>query len=171
MKDNLYYTKRDMDVFNSPIEMGLRALIILNEVKPRALDLNRIVIYDYLLTHSGDVDDSMKSLHPAIPHRSGEIVVKRKVMQDGLNLMRSRELIDIEYSSNGIFYKANSLSNYFISYLDTNYAKSLLKYSKWLNERFGNYSDVKITDFINVNISKWGSEFSMESLVRGVFNE
>ncbi|MDP9740670.1 UNVERIFIED_ORG: hypothetical protein QFZ59_002500 [Bacillus sp. B2I3] len=171
MNENKFYSKRNIEVFNSPLELGLRALIILKEASPVSLDLNRLIIYDYLVTHSGDVDKSVKSLHPAIPHRSGEIVIKRKIMHEGINLMCSRELIDIVYTQDGIHYKANILSEYFIKYFDSPYAKSMVQYSKWLNQRFKNYSDHELNEFINKNISKWGSEFTKESLVRGVFSE
>ncbi|MED3727082.1 ABC-three component system middle component 2 [Priestia filamentosa] len=171
MSENKFYSSRNIEVFNTPIELGLRALIILKEASPNSLDLSRIIIYDYLVTHSSDVDENVKSLHPAIPNRSGEIIIKRKVMQEGLNLMCSRELIDIDYTDNGIYYKANTLSEYFIKYFDSSYAKSLLEYSQWLNKTFKNYTDKELNDYISKNISKWGSEFARESLVRGAFIE
>ncbi|MGG3662494.1 ABC-three component system middle component 2 [Bacillus gobiensis] len=171
MKKNNFFSKRNIEVFNTPLELGLRALIILKEAAPNSLDLNRIIIYDYILTHSEDVDEFMQSLHPAIPNRFGELALKRKIMQEGLNLMCSRELIDIEYTENGINYKANKLSEYFVRYFDSSYANSLVEYSQWLNNRFSNFTDSELNSYINKNISKWGSEFTKESLIRGVFIE
>ncbi|PGR79739.1 ABC-three component system middle component 2 [Priestia megaterium] len=171
MNENKFLSNRNTEIFNTPIELGLRALIILKQASPSSLDLSRIIIYDYLVTHSNDVDKNVNSLHPAIPNRSGEIVIKRKFMQEGLNLMCSRELIDLEYTDSGIYYKANQLSEYFINYFDSSYAKSLLEYSLWLNKTFKHYTDSELDDYINKNISKWGSEFARESLLRSVFIE
>jgi hypothetical protein len=171
MMKNKFISKRNTNVFNTPIEVGLRALIILNEASPASMDLNKLVIYDYLVTHSSDIDNCMKSLHPSIPHRSGEIIIKRKVMQEGINLMYSRELLDIEYTQNGVYYKANELSSYFIKYLNSSYAQDVIKYTRWLNEKFKHYSDEELYEYINKNISRWGSEFTKESLVRGGFGE
>lgn len=69
--------------FNSPFEIGLRALIILSVNQPTCLDLQRLVYYDYLVLHTSDIGtpNSPDSIHPATPHRSGEIVVRRRAMQ------------------------------------------------------------------------------------------
>jgi hypothetical protein len=158
-------------VFNTPMEVGLRALIILNELSSELLDLNRLVIYDYLVTHSKDVDEDMESLHPSVPYRSGEIIIKRKVMQEGINLMYSRELLDIVYTKKGVYYKANDLSTYFIKYFDSCYAREMKQYSQWLHENFSHFSDKELNDYISDNVSKWGSEFTKESLIRGGFDE
>lgn len=168
---NKWITNRNVTVFNTPIELGLRALIILNELSPELLDLNRLVIYDYLVTHTKDVDEEMESLHPSVPYRSGEIIIKRKVMQDGINLMYSRELLDIVYTKNGVFFKANDLSEFFINYFDSSYAREIKNYSQWLHEKFSHYSDKELNDYISDNVSKWGSEFTKESLIRGGFDE
>ena len=79
--------------FNTPIESGLRSLIILAEGAPWFYDLQRLVYYDYLLVHSGDVLNGPQSLHPSLPHRSGEILVRRMIVESGLNLMFSKKLI------------------------------------------------------------------------------
>jgi hypothetical protein len=44
-------------------------------------------------------------------------------------------------------------------------------YSQWLHEKFSHYSDKELSDYINNNVSKWGSEFTRESLIRGGFDE
>lgn len=168
---NKFYSKRNINVFNTPIEIGLRALIILNELSQESIDLNRLVIYDYLVTHSSDFNKEVNSLHPPSPHRSGELIIKRKVMQEGINLMYSRDLIDIEYTKDGIYYKANQLSSYFINYLDSAYALNLMKCSRVVIQKFNQYSDKELNSFVKINIPKWGSEFTKESLVRGIFSE
>ncbi len=171
MMKNKFVSKRNVDVFNTPIEVGLRALIILNELSGKPMDLNQLVIYDYMVTHSNDVDDSTESLHPSIPSRSGEIVIKRKVMQEGINLMYSRELLDIEYTKNGVYYKANELTVYFIKHLASTYAQNVIQNAQKISEQFKRYSEMELYEYINRNISKWGSEFTKESLVRGGFSE
>ncbi len=41
--------------FNTPLEYGFRALFILDAADNVAMDLQRIVSYDYLLVHTSDV--------------------------------------------------------------------------------------------------------------------
>ena len=59
-----------VQTFNSPIETGVRALILLAESYPDQLDLQRILEFDYIMVHTGDVDGP-PSIHPALPLRSG----------------------------------------------------------------------------------------------------
>ena len=82
-----------VQTFNSPIETGVRALILLAESYPNQLDLQRILEFDYIMVHTGDVDGP-PSIPPALPLRSGELLVRRQLIERGLMLMISRGLID-----------------------------------------------------------------------------
>ena len=64
--------------FNSPLETGVRALTVLAESAPAALDLQRLVYFDYLVVHSADAGGP-RSLHPNTPLRNGELLVRRAV--------------------------------------------------------------------------------------------
>ena len=44
-------TTQTVQTFNSPIETGIRALILLAESYPVQLDLQRILEFDYLIVH------------------------------------------------------------------------------------------------------------------------
>ena len=81
-----------VQTFNSPIETGVRALILLAESYPDQLDLQRILEFDYIMVHTGDVDGP-PSIHPALPLRSGELMVRRQFIERGLMLMISRGLV------------------------------------------------------------------------------
>ncbi|MCV4655146.1 hypothetical protein OFM13_27780, partial [Escherichia coli] len=96
--------------FNTPLEYGFRALFILDAADNVAMDLQRIVSYDYLLVHTSDVPRGPKSLHPAVPHRGAELLVKRSAIQAGLHLMLSRELIKVVFAAEGILYQATNLT-------------------------------------------------------------
>ena len=78
--------------FNSALETGVRTLAILVAAHPRAHDLHRLVQYDYLIVHSADADGP-SSLHPPLPLRSGELLVRRNVIGRGILLMVSRGLV------------------------------------------------------------------------------
>lgn len=158
--------ERDVVAFNTPLEIGLRALFILNAIDPMAIDLNRMVIYDYFLLNSKDFPNGPQSLHPPIPHRSAQIIIKPPIMNRALILMRSKELIEIDFSSNGILYKANGLTRRFVELQENEYASKLKELSEWLHSQFKTYTDEDLNRFVNNNISNWGSEFIYESLMR-----
>lgn len=165
------FEKRNTTVFNSPLEIGLRILYLLNEMQPEGLDLQRLVYYDYILVHSSDIPDGPTSIHPSIPHRSTEILVKRDLLQKGLKLMQSKHLVDSFFDSSGIIYKATELTKPFLEYNQSEYAMSLSKISHWLVNKFKVYSDENLSLFIKNNLDVWGGEFSKESLLRGADNE
>ena len=93
-------------VLNSPIEVGLRALVLLVEACPQALDLQQLVTLDYFLVHSGDVDGGPDSLHAPSPLRSGEVTVRRELVSKGLNLYQLRGLVSEAPSATGFGYAA-----------------------------------------------------------------
>ena len=88
--------------FNTPFESGLRLLFVLDQARGRSFDLQRLVSYDYLLVHSGDVEDGPVSLHPAVPFRGSELLVKRDLVRAGLDAMFARELLEKKFESTGI---------------------------------------------------------------------
>ena len=79
--------------FNSPIETGVRALILLSEAYPQGFDLQRILEYDYMMVHTGDFENGPPSIHPALPLRSGELLVRRSVA----HLSRGKRLSRVSY--------------------------------------------------------------------------
>jgi hypothetical protein len=58
----------------------MRALILLAESYPEQLDLQRILEFDYLMVYTGDVDGP-PSIHPDLPLRSGELLVRRQLIE------------------------------------------------------------------------------------------
>ncbi|MDI1354210.1 MAG: hypothetical protein PSX36_04805 [bacterium] len=163
---NIFET-RNANVFNSPLEIGFRTLYILNGISPVEVDLNRLVIYDYFLLNSSDFPNGPTSLHPPIPHRSAQIIIKPLILKDAMALMRSKELIDIVFSADGIKYKSNELTKKFIELQENEYSKKLIEISKWIKGQFAEYSDEKLNTIVENNIPNWGGEFIYESLIRG----
>lgn len=163
--NNIFET-RNTSVFNSPLEIGFRTLYILNGISPLAIDLNRLVIYDYFLLNSADFPNGPASIHPPIPHRSAQIIIKPLILKDALALMRSKELIDIIFSKQGIKYKSNDFTQKFIELQENEYSNKLIEISKWIKHQFGDFSDEKLNTIVENNIPNWGGEFIYESLIR-----
>lgn len=160
------FENRNTKVFNSPLEMGLRILFILN-ASNKPCDLQRLIYYDYILVHSGDIPSGPKSIHPAIPYRASEILVKRELLKKGINLMLSRELITLNFTKKGFTYEANKLTVAFIKYLDTPYAVELMKISSWVISYFSDLTDNEMELYFKDKFDVWGGEFTKESLLRG----
>lgn len=99
------------------------------------------------------------SLHPAVPFRGTEFLVKRDLVQAGLNQMFSRELLQKTFDVSGILYRRTELTSAFIKLLTTNYADGLRFRSRWVVARFGTLDDQELSAFMTENVGRWGAEF------------
>lgn len=144
--------------FNSPLECGLRMLFVLDAADARPCDLQRLIAYDYLLVHSGDVEGPV-SLHPAVPFRGGEMLVKRDVLKAGLDQMFSKELLDKRFDTNGISYCSTPLTTAFIDLMANDYSRELRARAQWVVVRFSALSDDELSTFMDENLGRWGAEF------------
>lgn len=151
--------------FNSPVEIGLRALSILNEAFPEAYSLQRLVVFDYLVVHSDDLPGGPSGLHPKTPHRSGELLVRRGVLHSGLLLYQSRGLVERRFDHSGVFFAATEHSAGFLDALSVEYALRLRQRARWLVEQYGALSDAQLEVLVRENIGEWGTEFEMESVL------
>jgi hypothetical protein len=151
--------------FNGPVEIGLRALCVLTTAFPAAYALQRLVVFDYFLVHSDDIEGGPAGLHPRTPHRGGEILVRRGVIQDGLTLYESRGLIERIYKDGGIFFAATDKSADFLDTLSTEYVAGLRDRADWVVESFGALDDAQLDAMVRDHIGTWGAEFAMESVL------
>ncbi len=134
---------------------------------PNYYDIDRIIFYDYLLVHSGDIAGGPASLHPSTPHRSGEILIRRPVLENGLKAMIFRGLIEVKYSNMGIEYVATDLAAPFLESLEAQYTKKMLAIADWVVHEFDSLPISELKVILKNNITVWGGEFLNESVIRG----
>src|SRR4051812_37539556 len=107
-------------LFNSALETGVRAVVILDAIHPRAFDLAHLTWCDHLVVHTSDIDGP-ESLHPDIPQRTGELLVRRRLVEDGIKLMRRLHMIEAEVGKQGITFRASEDSSAFVEALRSDY--------------------------------------------------
>jgi hypothetical protein len=146
--------------FNSPLEAGIRAIGLLVPAYPDAYDLQRLVIFDHLIIHTGDVGGP-ESLHPEIPIRTAEILVRRSLIERGLLLMMSRGLVERIIDDTGISYRAGELAETFFSALTTPYLRTLRDRGEWVVNKFGDLEDNELRDTMSRFFSQWIEEFQV----------
>lgn len=145
--------------FNTPLECGFRLLFVLVACRPSRCDLQRLISYDYLLVHSGDIDNGPTSLHPAVPSRGSEWIVKRELVQTGMDQMFARELVKKEFTADGIIYEGSDMTAAFVRLLTTPYATKLKRRANWVIDTFGARSDDDMQEFMAARVGAWGMEF------------
>jgi hypothetical protein len=144
--------------FNSPLETGVRSLSILAAAFPNALDLQRLVDFDYLVVHSGDAGGP-ESLHAPLPLRSGELLVRRGLIESGVLLMMSRGLVQRMTSSAGIQYLATDSAGAFLSSLSSPYLARLKQRARWVADTFGEASDEELRSVTQRFFEEWSTQF------------
>jgi hypothetical protein len=142
--------------FNIPMEAGLRSLFILAAGR-RAFDSQRLVYYDYMLVHSAEVG-GQESLHPKAPAQKTELLVRRDLLRTGLDLMRSRELIERKFAASGIVYAATQAGRHVTEQFDSAYAAALRERASWIHENFAGLSDQKLAELLKARLTGWEEE-------------
>ncbi len=144
--------------FNGPLEAGVRAVAVLGFAFPRAYDIQRLTAFDYLLvrTHQlGGPDD----LHPATPIQTPATEVRRRVVQDALHLMMTRDLVARVVDENGISYRAGESTAMFLDSLRTPYLAALKDRADWLVYHLADYTDAALDALMRKFFDTWVVEF------------
>ena len=150
----------EISPFNSALEIGLRALALLTALYPQAIDLQAMVELDYLMIHSGDADGP-ESLHPPLPMRSGEMLVRRSMLERGVLLMISRGLIARESNVSGFSYRATDAAQPLLDALASPYVQALRSRAKWVAEAFGSMAADDLARVTGKFYQRWGAQFQV----------
>lgn len=118
-------------LFNTPLEAGVRALLILDAFAPQAFDLATMSLLDYYIVHTGDAGGP-PSLHPEINARPGEYFVRRHLVEEGLLLMARASLVEQVFTGSGIAFRAHETATAMIDLFGSAYNRRLAKAAQWL---------------------------------------
>jgi hypothetical protein len=162
--------KFEVSPFNNSLESGVRSVVILHSLFPNSIDLHRLVDFDYLVVHSGDVNGP-ESLHAPLPMRAGELLVRRNIIEKGLLLMMSRGLLARTVTDSGIEYMASEKTNSFVSNLNSPYLVKLIERAGWVVENFGEKTDEELKGMIKGFFDHWTTQFQPVSTSLGESNE
>ena len=151
-------TEGTLSPFNSALETGVRTLAILIACYPKAHDLGRLVQYDYLTVHSADADGP-PSLHPPLPLRSGELLVRRGLIESGLHLMMSRSLLRRELQVKGFLYGAEDSAASFLDNINSPYIVAVRNRADWVAATFDELNADELDSIVNRLFEAWTIEF------------
>ena len=148
-------------LFNSPLETGIRTLVILDAAYPRAFDLTELTWLDHLVVHTADIGGPA-SLHPDLPHRSGELLVRRPIVEQGLVLMRRQHLVVLERTGCGHVYRAGDEGTDIVGHLRSEYARALRVRARWLVAHIANMDTAELKRLVKQKIGRWSIEFQAQ---------
>jgi hypothetical protein len=136
----------------------VRAVAILGAAFPLAFDLQRLVAFDYLLVHTADIGGP-ESLHPPVPLQSAALLIRRKIVEDGLLLMMTRDLVRREAHPSGFLYHAGESAALFLGSLQAEYLVALKGRAAWLVDALGKLSEPEFRNIMRSFFDRWVEEF------------
>ncbi|WP_392872726.1 ABC-three component system middle component 2 [Streptomyces sp. LN499] len=154
-----------MNPLNSPVEVGMRTLVLLARSHPDPLDLSWLVVLDHAMLHSSQFDGP-PSLHPRLPAQPGELGLKRQLMQEGLEVLIRAGLATVEATSDGLVYQVTQRGSGFVGILEAPYVGELCQRAQWAIDQFASTTDaVAATHDIT---ARWHDEFTASTRHLGV---
>src|SRR5437773_2376098 len=106
------------DLFNSRLEAGIRAVVVLESLRPETADLSEMVLFDHVVVHTSDLGGP-PSLHADVPGRKGELLVRRRLVEASLELMRRCHLVEQDSLENGLVWRASEDAASYVELLET----------------------------------------------------
>lgn len=153
-----------LPVFNSPFELGIRMVYLLQSLGPRGADLQKLVLLDYAIVYSADLNGP-SSLHTPIPFRGAELLSRRELIEQGLYLMSTRGLVTASWEKTGITYHAGESSRSMTSSLTSEYLRKLEARCDWVAANFGDADSAELTELFADSGHLWGAE--LETVATG----
>jgi hypothetical protein len=147
------------ELFNSSLETGVRSLVILDATYPRGFDLSEMTWLDHLVVHTADIGGP-PSLHPDVPHRGGELLVRRPLVEMGLMVMRRKHLIVKESSDRGLLYRESDDGIAIVDHMRTSYSQVLRQRARWLADKIEPLSPQELKTLVDHRFGRWSIEFS-----------
>lgn len=152
--------QRTSSSFNSPLEAAIRAIVILAAVYPRKLDMQLMVTLDHIIVHTEDISGP-QSLHPKLPLRNAEILVRRKIVEQGLFLLISKNLADRSIAGGGIYYVASDYAAPFLASLESSYTAKLKARAIWIENHLLQLEEQALRILVDRVFGKWTQEFQI----------
>jgi ATP-dependent DNA ligase len=155
--------------FNSLLETGIRALFVLEAFYPRRCDLLEMTLLDHLVVHTGDLgdEDAPQSLHPDLPNRAGELVVRRQLVEKSLRMMQEVHLIDVFETEEGVTFVASEDAPSYLDLLQAPYSLGLKDRAQWIAHRFADMTAAEIREQMQNRIGRWTADFRFEEKFDG----
>jgi len=147
------------ELFNSPLEAGIRAVVVLEHLRPQKVDLAEMVLFDHIVVHTADLGGP-PSLHPDLPGRKGELLVRRRLVEKSLDLMRRCHLVDQESTDEGIMFAASDEAAAYVELLEAPYSERLKTCASWIAAQVREHSKERFKIMVRERIGDWNDAFS-----------
>ncbi len=147
-----------MTLVNSPIEVSMRVLVVLDREFPELLSSVRLSMLDYALVHAGDLGGP-PSLHPDIPGRIGELGIRKQLVDEALRILLRVGLAEVQPTSQGIGYRASEGAQNFLDLLTAQHIHALRSNADWIHSRYSHMPAEGIRNEMYKLVERWSDQF------------
>jgi hypothetical protein len=121
---------------------------------------------DHLVVHTSDLDgqDVPESLHPDLPNRAGELLVRRQLVEKSLRLMQQAHLVEVFETEDGIAFGASEDAPSYLDLLQAPYSLALKERAKWMADRFADMETAEMRALIESRIGRWTADFRIDEM-------
>lgn len=146
---------KKIKVLDGVIEVSLRALCILYEVK-QPMTKDRLSAYDYFTLYSKDMDPKYDNLFSDLRMHSTSYIGEIRTLPTAIDVLLSRELIDLSFESGILSYSVSSVGKQFVeNLLSDSFSVRLFKHIRLVNEYLNKYSEQELDVFVKSHITNW----------------
>ena len=128
------------DLFNTPFETGLRAMLILYITQKRGITIDRIVAYDFMTIYGNDLGVAENNLRGINHFSFSELTSKRAICSEGVKSF---------VLENGFIYSLSSSGTKYVEALDSDYKEQYLKIVKNVHSKYGHVPETELINTIN----------------------
>jgi hypothetical protein len=141
---------------NGPVEVAVRALVILANSYPEPIDLSMLTVLDHAMLHSGQFHGP-PSLHPHLPAQPGELGLRRRLLHEGLAVLTRSGLAEVEGTDQGLVYRATSRGSGFVGILEAPYVAQLQDRALWAVREYAPRTDAR--QAMRSFVTSWNVDF------------
>lgn len=146
------------NLFNSRLEAGIRAVVVLECLRPGTADLSEMVLFDHVVVHTADVGGP-PSLHAKVPARKGELLVRRQLVEAGLELMQRCHLVEKLGTPLGLEWRASDDAASYVALLEEGYSTRLRDCADWVSHQVRAMTKNGFRTFARAELGDWAETF------------
>ena len=152
---------------NGTFEVALRLLAILTTCKI-SMTIERLAAYSYFALYLSDLDKEENSLHPEIPFRNSNYINSRDAILPAIDMLMSKGVVVSTFSDAAVKFYATELGFALYNQIIVAYKSGLNENILKAHEQIKHKTDESLNNLIYGQMADWGSEFSYESIFKGI---
>ncbi len=137
------------NVFNTPFEISLRALLILETDGERWVTADMIAAADFITVYGRDFGISDVNLHGDNNYKFSEFALRRELVKKAVKQLVVDGLINVSSTDNGFSYSINQNGMAYCAKFTNDYADTYRRLAKQARTYIANKSEREILGLIN----------------------